>query len=237
MAQRGRRGEGGMHQMALGIFGGLADSYELALDVATLVQDRYWKAWTIRAVGIGPGDSVLDIGCGTCLLEESLDRLGCQVVGIDLTERMIRVGQSKKVSCVEGLVVGDAESLPFPDSSFDAVVSCYVPKYVNVPTFAKEASRVLKPRGRLAVYDFSRPSGPASPLVRLYLHGAIPAAACLLSLAKSEAAATFNELPGIVEGARWGQVIEQAFLEEGVRALTRRKLSAGVVTAFSGRKA
>ena len=219
------------------IFGGLSSSYEKVLDVATLGQDRYWKRWIYDNAGAMAGDRVLDIGCGTCLLEESMVGREYTVVGLDLTERMIRIGQSKGIACVEGLLVGDAESLPFADDAFDVVVSCYVPKYVDLARFAEEASRVLRPGGRVALYDFVRPRGPLSPFLRLYIHGALGMAGSILGLVGSETALTLRNLPRIVEGARWNEGVAKAFEGRGVRASTCRTLSSGVVGAFSGRKA
>ncbi|MGP8124716.1 MAG: class I SAM-dependent methyltransferase [Nitrososphaerales archaeon] len=227
---------GGIQGTALEIFGGLASSYERALDLATMTQDRYWKCWVVENASIRAGDRVLDIGCGTCLLEERLEDTGCMVVGLDLTEQMIRIGQSKNLVCLEGLLVGDAEALPFPDGTFDAVVCCYVPKYVDRARFAREVARVLRAGGKVVSYDFVRPAGPFSLLLRLYLHGAMPITAYLLGLVGSEAATTFRNLPRIVEGARWSEGIAEIFGVEGVQTLVSKTLSGGVVGVFSGVK-
>jgi demethylmenaquinone methyltransferase/2-methoxy-6-polyprenyl-1,4-benzoquinol methylase len=225
-----------MQETALRIFRGLASSYERALDIATLRQDRYWKRWVIERAEIVPGDWVLDVGCGTCLLEETLDRLHCKVVGLDLTEQMVRIGQSKCIGCVEGLIVGDAEFLPFGDCSFDVVVSCYVPKYVRSARLAQQVARVLRPGGRVVLYDFVRPRGPLAPFLRVYIHGALRVWGFLLGLIGNEAGLTFRILPRIIEEARWSEAIEEAFGREGIQSLACTRLSGGVVCAFSGKK-
>jgi len=229
-----RRSE--MHGAALEIFEGLAASYERVVDVATLVQDRYWKRWVYENAGVKSGDLVLDIGCGTCLFEERLDRCRCNVVGLDLTERMIRIGMSKEIPGVEGLVHGDAESLPFPDGIFDVVVSCYVPKYVDVARFVKEASRVMKDGGRIALYDFVRPNGLLSPFLRLYIGGVLPVVGRLLEFTKNETAITFKNLPRIINKTTWDKGIAEAFECECVRTRAFKALSHGVVGAYSGTK-
>ena len=227
----------GMQRTALEIFGGLASSYEKALDAATLGQDRHWKRWVYDNAGARAGERILDVGCGTCLFEELVEEQGCRVVGLDLTEQMIRIGQSKRISCIEALLVGDAESLPFPDDVFDVVVSCYVPKYVTLERLAEEVARVLRPGGRVVLYDFVRPRGPLSPILRLYIHGALRIAGYLLGLIGDETATTFRNLPRIIEGAKWNESIAETFEGVGVRTLTHKTLSGGVVSAFSGRKA
>lgn len=227
----------GMQRTALEIFGGLASSYERALDVATLGQDRYWKRWVYDSAGARADERILDVGCGTCLFEEMVEGQGCRVVGLDLTEQMIRIGQSKRIRCIEALLMGDAESLPFPDGVFDAVVSCYVPKYVNIERLAEEMARVLRPGGRVVLYDFVRPRGPLSPVLRLYIHGALRIAGYFLGLIGNETATTFRNLPRIVERATWNESIAEAFEGVGVRTLTCETLSGGVVGVFSGVKA
>jgi demethylmenaquinone methyltransferase/2-methoxy-6-polyprenyl-1,4-benzoquinol methylase len=225
-----------MQRTALEIFGGLASSYERALDVATLGQDRYWKRWVYDIIGARADERILDVGCGTCLFEELVEGQGCRVVGLDLTEQMIRIGQSKRIRCIEALMVGDAESLPFPDDVFDIVVSCYVPKYVDIGRLADEMARVLRPGGRVVLYDFVRPRGPFSPILRLYIQGALRIAGYFLGLISSETATTFRNLPSIVERARWNESVAEAFEGVDVRTLTRKTLSGGVVGVFSGMK-
>ena len=225
-----------MQKTALEIFSGLASSYEGVLDMATLLQDRYWKRWVIDNARVRPGELVLDIGCGTCLLEERLEDTGGEVICLDLTEEMVRLGQAKRLSCVKALFVGDAEALPFASETVDVVVACYVPKYVGLPRFAGEVARVLRPGGRVVLYDFVRPRGPFFLLIEMYLHGALRAAGHLSGLVRSGAASTFTNLQWIVNGAVWNETIAEDFRERGVETLVDRTLSGGVVGAFSGRK-
>jgi len=236
MVARSGKSTWGRQRTALEIFDGLASSYERVLNIATLGQDRYWKRWAIARAGTKRGQRVLDVGCGTCLLEELVEGQGYNVVGLDLTERMVRVGQSKRISSVEALMVGDAESLPFSGSAFDVVVSCYVPKYVDLTKFAEEVARVLRPGGTVVLYDFVRPSGFLSPFLRLYIHGGLRLTGFLLELVGSETATTFSNLPRIVEGARWNESITNAFWVENVRTLNCTTLSRGVVGAYFGVK-
>ncbi len=236
VSSEARRVREGLKGTALELFGGLATSYERALDLTTLLQDRYWKKWVAEETDAGRTDLVLDVGCGTLLLEERLASRHCNVVGLDLTERMLRIGKMKRLPNVPLLVHGDAEDLPFPDGSFDVVASCYVAKYVNLEKFAGELSRVAKPGARIVLYDFVRPRGPFLPFLAVYLHGAIGIAGWLLGLFKSEVAFTFKNLPKIVEGATWDSRVVRVFEKEGVRSRVLQRLSGGVVTAYCGVK-
>ena len=225
-----------MHRAALEIFRGLASTYDRVLALATLFQDRRWKDWMASRARASKGEKVLDIGIGTCIFEERLEGSGCEVVGIDLTEQMIRSGKSKGLNCVRLLVRGDAEFLPFPDNTFDLVVSAYVPKYVELGRFTDEVYRVLKVGGRVVLYDFVRPQGLLYPLLALYLHGLLRPVGRVLKLVGSDSAATFLNLPRIVEGATWQEELALRFGGRGVRPLDDTRLSGGVVGAFSGVK-
>jgi ubiquinone/menaquinone biosynthesis C-methylase UbiE len=222
-----------MTRTALVLFGGLANSYEKALDFATLLQDRYWKRWVTERVDAGEGDHILDIGCGTLLLEERL-HAGARVVGLDLTEEMIRVGQAKRLPNVALLVRGDAEALPVPEESFDCIVSCYVAKYVDLEKFVGELGRAVKPEGRVVIYDFVRPRGPFFPFLRVYLHGVLRAAGFLLGLVRNNAAFTLTNLSRIVEGAKWDGRFVSLMEAAGFKTLAFERLTGGVVAGYSG---
>lgn len=118
------------------------------------LSDRLEKKLVFSLIGIRPGEAVLDVGCGTGNYTIELARRGAAVVGIDRSEEML-VWARQKVKD-ERLKVNfqaaDALDLPFPDSSFDAVVSNGLLCFLNEPEMAlMEMHRVLKPGGRLVV--------------------------------------------------------------------------------------
>ena len=225
-----------MQRTALKLFGGLALSYDSVVDYATLYQDRRWKRWVAdRIPDGGPGD-VLDIGCGTLLLEERISSPRLTFVGVDLTREMVRKGQEKRLRNVALMVNGDAESLPFPDGSFGAVVSCYVAKYVDIQRFAREIARVSEPGARAILYDFARPRGALAPFLELYIQAGIRGVGLLLGLAKVEASFAFRKLPRIVDEAGWDGRVVAAMEGSGFETLSAQRLTGGVVFAYCGRR-
>lgn len=105
-----------------------------------------------------PGDNldILDVGCGTGVLSMVLAEMGHNVIGVDLSEKMISVAIEKTRSSrlKAKFLVGDAEKLKFEDESFDAVVSRHLLWTLPTPEMAfGEWKRVLKNGGRLAVID------------------------------------------------------------------------------------
>jgi len=127
-----------------------AEVYE-ELFVPALFQQ--WGSVVAQAAGVGPGQRVLDVACGTGVLAmAAAERVGPagKVVGLDVNEDMLKVARrkSERIEWKEGR----AESLGFPDASFDAVVSQFGFMFFTDRVAAlREMMRVLRPGGRLAV--------------------------------------------------------------------------------------
>lgn len=107
----------------------------------------------VRHARIRSGQDVLDVACGTGVVAITAARQGAKVHGIDLTpELVVRARQNAALAEVPvEFVQGDAEALPFPDASFDVVVSQF--GHIFAPrsqVVTKELLRVLRPGGTLA---------------------------------------------------------------------------------------
>jgi demethylmenaquinone methyltransferase / 2-methoxy-6-polyprenyl-1,4-benzoquinol methylase len=111
---------------------------------------------------------------------------GVRVVGVDLTEQMLREGCRRVTAAGRdgqvGLVVGRAEQLPFPDGYFDALTFTYLLRYVRDPQATlTELARVLKPGGVMASLEFCVPTGALwHPAWWAYTRLALPAGGLLL---------------------------------------------------------
>jgi demethylmenaquinone methyltransferase/2-methoxy-6-polyprenyl-1,4-benzoquinol methylase len=109
---------------------------------------------------------ILDVASGTAgVAIELAKHTAGTVVGVDLTEQMLRQGAANvAASAVAGrilLVAGQAERLPFPDRAFDALTFSYLLRYVADPQATlTELARVVKPGGVMASLEFCVPDGP-----------------------------------------------------------------------------
>jgi demethylmenaquinone methyltransferase/2-methoxy-6-polyprenyl-1,4-benzoquinol methylase len=154
-----------------GVFDSVAPRYDLMNDLMSLGLHRGWKAFTVLAANVQPGDRVLDIAGGTgdlaCAFARKAGPTG-QVVHTDINEAMLRTGRDRLLD--EGIslptAVCDAEKLPFASDSFDLVSVAFGLRNMTHKDLAlAEMNRVLKPRGKLLVLEFSK---VAQPLRRAY---------------------------------------------------------------------
>jgi len=110
----------------------------------------------LNAVGAGPGVRVLDVATGPGYVAAAAVRRGASVVGIDFSEAMLAEARGHHPGI--DFRSGDAEALPFPEASFDAVVMSFGLLHLARPDQAlAEAHRVLRPGGRLAFTVWDHP--------------------------------------------------------------------------------
>jgi demethylmenaquinone methyltransferase / 2-methoxy-6-polyprenyl-1,4-benzoquinol methylase len=156
------------------MFDGIAPVYDLANRLMTAGLDGGWRRAAADAV-VGPGDRVLDVGCGTGDLAIAARDAGGRVTGIDFAERMLERARRKAPDI--DWVEGDALALPFAEAEFDAVVTAFTLRNLEaIEDGLAEMRRALRPGGCLAVLDATRPRGAAAMFYRLWFDRLIPAA-------------------------------------------------------------
>jgi ubiquinone/menaquinone biosynthesis C-methylase UbiE len=128
---------------------------------------------TLQIAALKPGESVLDVGCGTgTLTRKAAAEVGpdAKVVGIDASPEMIETARKKAAKSAPGIdfQVAPIEKLPFADAEFDVVLSSlmlhHLPDDLKEQGLA-EVRRVLKPTGRLIAVDILGFPGPFGPLL------------------------------------------------------------------------
>ena len=159
-----------------------AAGYDLLVWLLLLGRERAFRQRLVGLARLEPGQAVLDVGCGTGSLAIAARRLvgpAGQVEGVDASPELIARARKKAVKA--GVDVrftqGGAETLPFPDATFDAVLNTMVLHHLPRETregCAREMRRVLKPRGRVLAVDFGGSPGERKGLIEhFHRHGGV----------------------------------------------------------------
>ena len=164
------------------VFHSVAAKYDVMNDLMSMGVHRLWKRFTLHASGVRRGAKVLDIAGGTGDLTLKFSKMvGAtgQVVLADINVSMLNVGRDRLTD--EGAVgnidyiQANAESLPFPDNSFDCITIAFGLRNVTDKDAAlRSMYRVLKPGGRLLVLEFSKPAKWLAPVYDLYSFKLLP---------------------------------------------------------------
>jgi ubiquinone/menaquinone biosynthesis C-methylase UbiE len=159
-----------------------AKGYDLLVRLLTLGRERTFRKRLLAPAHLKPGESVLDVGCGTgSLALGAKDIVGSwgEVHGVDPSPEMIaRANQkARKARLIVQFKTGVAECLDYPDGRFDVVLSTvmlhHLPKAIRQQG-VREMRRVLKPKGRLVAVDFVRSPGPHGGLrAHFHRHGRV----------------------------------------------------------------
>ena len=160
------------------MFDSIAPRYDLVNRVMTFGMDTGWRRASIRALGLRPGDLVLDVACGTGDFCRELEGAGHRVAGVDFSMGMLRAARTDAP-----LFQADALRLPLRDVSVDAVTCGFALRNVtDVGDLFDELARVVRPGGRIALLEVSQ---PRSRVLRaghhVYFHKVVPFIGGILS--------------------------------------------------------
>jgi demethylmenaquinone methyltransferase/2-methoxy-6-polyprenyl-1,4-benzoquinol methylase len=152
------------------LFAPLAGRYDRLAEILSMGQNRRWRTAMVEHITepalTDSGGLVLDVACGPARVTRALlEATSAHVIGLDLSESMLRAGVNN-IAAVGlqdrvGLVLGRGEQLPFPDATFDALTFTYLLRYVADPAATlAELARVVKPEGAIASLEFAVPTAP-----------------------------------------------------------------------------
>jgi demethylmenaquinone methyltransferase/2-methoxy-6-polyprenyl-1,4-benzoquinol methylase len=152
------------------LFAPLPARYDRLAEVLSFGQNGRWRRAMISKIvppsaPAAPG-TVLDVASGTAGVALGIAaRAGASIVGLDLTEQMLRQGQRNVAGAGLAsrirLMAGRGEQLPFADATFDALTFTYLLRYVADPQATlTELARVVRPGGRAASLEFCVPPSP-----------------------------------------------------------------------------
>ena len=224
------------------LFAPLGPTYDRYAGLLSFGQDPRWRRFLVSRVAVGPGDRVLDVATGTAAVAiELARRTGCAVVGVDQSAEMLSAGRERvRRAGVEDRVElreGRAESLPFPDASFDGVTVTYLLRYVDPLPTMRELVRVLRPGATLAMLEFGLPRGPWRPAWELYVRVGLPLAGRAVSPGWHEVGRFLGPSIRDFHTQLGPGGVERLFAEAGLTGVSSRSLSVGGGVVVWGRRA
>ncbi len=211
------------------MFDRIAPVYDAMNRVMTVGLDLRWRRLA-AASAVRPGDRVLDAACGTGDFALADHRAGAlQVTGLDFSPRMLERARRK----APGLefVEGDMLALPFEDGTFDsATVGFGVRNVADLDLALRELHRVVRPGGRIAILEITRPRGVLKPVLSLWFQRIVPLLGRVLP-----GGSAYTYLPASV--ARFPGAEELASLLEraGFAEVRFRLLAGSIVALHTGR--
>lgn len=223
------------------LFESIAPRYDRMNTLLSFRRHKIWRKYAMQKMNVLPGDSAVDICCGTCDWTISLAQASQtgKVVGLDFSEKMLEIGQEKisgspDINNIE-LVQGDAMKLPFADNSFNHATIGFALRNVNdVERVLSEMMRVVKPGGQVVSLELSKPTWkPFRALYYLYFQRILP----LLGYVFAKSYNQYRWLPESLIQFPDYKELEKIMVEKvGLKRVTTTPLTGGIVALHIGKK-
>lgn len=221
------------------MFDNIAHRYDFLNHLLSLGIDTIWRKKAIRTIKQIDPVRMLDIATGTgdLAFEARRQMPDVHIVGLDLSEGMLSKAREKaierKLTNMEW-TKGDSENLSFEDTSFDAVsVAFGVRNFENLEAGLKEIYRVMKPGGRLAVLEFSKPKKfPVKQVFNFYFKKILPTTGRMIS----KDARAYAYLPESVQAFPEGADFIAKLETTGFKACKDQPLTFGICSLYTAEK-
>ena len=217
------------------MFDTIAPVYDRLNRLMTAGRDEAWRRAAVAAAGVGPGDSVVDVACGTGRLAGRLaDRVGPfgRVVGVDLSEGMLERARADYRDVVQlEFVAANALHLPFADGTFDAATIGFGLR--NLADFRAgfaELARVVRPGGRVVCLELTMPRPRLwGRVFHATFRRIAPVAGALAGVRTA-----YQYLPASLEGFPSADALAGTMREAGLVGVGHRRLGLGSVALHVG---
>lgn len=221
------------------MFDNISPKYDLLNHLLSAGIDLYWRKKAISLLKKKPIRRILDVATGTGdFALEALKLNPEKIIGVDISEGMLRVGEEKIKKAGHDNVItfqkASSESLPFEDNYFDAVIVSFgVRNFENLEKGLTEMHRVLSQQGTCVVVEFSKPRAfPFKQLYNFYFKRILPLVGRLIS--KDSSAYTY--LPDSVQAFPDGKDFLEIYERSGFTNTKCIQLTFGICSIYVGHK-
>ena len=215
------------------VFAAVAERYDLMNDLMSFALHRWWKRRLVAMAAPRADETIVDLAGGTGDVALQLAQRDCRVIVCDPSVEMMTVGRRRPGGEALSWVAGEAEALPFAESSLDSVTMSFGLRNVTrLETALDEIARVLKPGGRALILEFSTPQAWIKPFYDLFSFAVIPRLGAAVARAPEAYAYLVESIRRFPDQHRLARLMEQA----GLADVNYRNLMFGVVAVHFGRK-
>lgn len=202
------------------MFDEIAPRYDLLNRLLTFRLDTRWRRRAVAALGLAPGETVIDVACGTGDLCNELEAAGLWAVGVDFSAGMLARATTRAP-----LMRSDALNLGVRERSLaGATCGFALRNFADLGSFFAELARVLRPGARVAMLEVAEPSNPLLRAGhRLYFGKVVPAVGSLLSSRQA-----YRYLPQSVAYLPPAPELAALIAGAGFRDVKREALSGGI---------
>lgn len=221
------------------MFDSISPKYDFLNHLLSFHIDKIWRRKTSALVADHRPSSILDVATGTgdLAIRMAKDCIEAQLIGIDLSEKMLELGKNKvkkkKLQQRIQLQVGDATQIPFPDNTFDAVTSAFgVRNFDHLDKGISEMFRVCKSSGMIAILEFSHPKkGIVSSCYNYYSKHLLP----FIGKAFSKHPTAYRYLPESVAAFPESHVFLKSLQNLGLTETGMKQFHHGIATLYYGK--
>ncbi len=218
------------------MFNNIARRYDFLNHFLSLGIDNIWRRKAINCIKDIPSNSIiLDVASGTGDLAIAALKLNpLKVIGIDISKEMLNVGikkiRRKGYQDIIELKLGDSENLKFDNNKFDGITAAFgVRNFENLEKGLSEMYRVIKPKGKIVILEFSKPRVfPIKQFYNFYFKVILP----LLGKVISKDNSAYTYLPESVNQFPERELFIKKLEQVGFKQCSFKPLSFGIASLY-----
>jgi demethylmenaquinone methyltransferase/2-methoxy-6-polyprenyl-1,4-benzoquinol methylase len=223
------------------MFDRISGRYDLLNRILSFYQDVKWRKKLAQMLPDHSQQTVLDLATGTADVLLTLFNYSSKInhaVGLDMAQEMLQIGR-KKIALQNlqkkiQILPGDAENIPFADNNFDTITIAFgIRNLISIEQGLREIFRVLKPKGRLLVLEFSLPDNRYIKVMYLfYFRKILPKIGSWLSGDRY----AYHYLNQTVETFPYGKSFCDVLCTAGFQNIVAHPLTLGLASIYMAEK-